>query len=83
MDRIFDVAEPSEEWLEEQGQKLQRQIGGDPCQRKAAAQRVGRSVWGAAAEPAGAAAEPAGPAAEPGGSAEPGSGALSREWAWN
>ena len=54
-----------------------------PCQRKAAAQRVGRSVWGAAAEPAGPAAEPAGPAAEPGENAEPGSGALSREWASN
>jgi hypothetical protein len=54
-----------------------------PCQRKAAAQRVGRSVWGAAAEPAGPAAEPAGPAAEPGESAEPGSGALGREWASN
>ena len=54
-----------------------------PCQRKAAAQRVGRSVWGAAAEPAGAAAEPAGPAAEPEESAEPGSGALSREWPSN
>jgi hypothetical protein len=47
-----------------------------PCQRKAAAQRVGRRAWGAAAEPAG-------PAAEPGESAEPGNGALSREWASN
>jgi hypothetical protein len=47
-----------------------------PCQRNAAAQRVGRSVWGTAAEPAG-------PAAEPEESAQPGNVALSREWASN